>query len=241
MNGSWKDEREEEQVLLDRLVDGELNEAERREFLLRLEQSPDGWRRCAHAFLEAQSWRSELRTFAQDAVAETSDTVAAAHRPNRPLASSRHTRNWVTPAAMAASFLAAVGLGLLWRGAFDPDGSPHTTLRPPVQTGVDEPGIPMFTHVAAPQYGTATVSFPAGAEEGEAMEVPVVAGPGYDEAWLRRQPPVLPPQFVEWLQKQGHRVEYDRRYLPMPLQDGRQLVVPLDQVDIQFVGNRGYH
>jgi hypothetical protein len=46
--------------LLDRLVDGELPEVERRELLLRLEAEPGGWRRCALAFLEAQCWRDVL-------------------------------------------------------------------------------------------------------------------------------------------------------------------------------------
>jgi hypothetical protein len=38
-----------EDRLLDRLVDGELGEVERRELLLRLESEPGGWRRCALA------------------------------------------------------------------------------------------------------------------------------------------------------------------------------------------------
>src|SRR5437660_1111223 len=41
--------------LLDRLVDGELPDAERRKLLLKFEKEPDGWRRCALAFLEAQA------------------------------------------------------------------------------------------------------------------------------------------------------------------------------------------
>jgi hypothetical protein len=47
--------------MLDRLVDGELGDREYRELLLRLETQPDGWRRCALAFLEAQAWRREMR------------------------------------------------------------------------------------------------------------------------------------------------------------------------------------
>src|SRR5438477_7928584 len=45
---------------LDRLVDGEVAEPQRRALLSRLEQSPGGWRRCALAFLEAQAWREAL-------------------------------------------------------------------------------------------------------------------------------------------------------------------------------------
>ena len=42
---------------IDRLVDGDLTEAERRALLLRLENDPEGWRRFALAFLEDQAWR----------------------------------------------------------------------------------------------------------------------------------------------------------------------------------------
>jgi len=45
---------------IDRLVDGELADAERRELLIQLENDPDGWRQCALAFLEDQAWRSAI-------------------------------------------------------------------------------------------------------------------------------------------------------------------------------------
>ena len=47
-------------VLFDRLVDGELSAAERRTLLASLDGRPSGWRRCALAFLEAQTWQDEL-------------------------------------------------------------------------------------------------------------------------------------------------------------------------------------
>jgi hypothetical protein len=52
----------EDDRLIDRLVDAELPDGERRQLLLRLEHTPNGWRRCALAFLEAQSWRASLRS-----------------------------------------------------------------------------------------------------------------------------------------------------------------------------------
>jgi hypothetical protein len=42
--------------LLDRLVDGEIDPRQRQELLKALDREPDGWRRCAMAFLEAQAW-----------------------------------------------------------------------------------------------------------------------------------------------------------------------------------------
>ena len=51
--------------ILDRLVDGELADGERREVLQTLERQPDGWRQCALAFLEAQSWGEALTQLAR--------------------------------------------------------------------------------------------------------------------------------------------------------------------------------
>ena len=45
---------------IDLLVDGELPAEARRALLSRLDASPDGWRRCALAFLEAQAWRESF-------------------------------------------------------------------------------------------------------------------------------------------------------------------------------------
>jgi hypothetical protein len=50
----------DDERLIDLLVDGELEGAERRRLLERLDSTPDGWRRCATAFLEAQAWRQAI-------------------------------------------------------------------------------------------------------------------------------------------------------------------------------------
>jgi len=52
----------------DLLVDGEMSESQRRELLAGLDDQPDGWRRCALAFLDAQCWRDELGSMVHEAV-----------------------------------------------------------------------------------------------------------------------------------------------------------------------------
>lgn len=52
--------------VFDRLVDGELPEPERREVLLSLDRQPDGWRQCALAFLEAQTWGQSLAQYVRE-------------------------------------------------------------------------------------------------------------------------------------------------------------------------------
>ena len=60
MNQLESKSRGPDPAALDRLVDGELPDTQRRELLTSLEQQPDGWRQCALAFLEAQSWGEAL-------------------------------------------------------------------------------------------------------------------------------------------------------------------------------------
>ena len=52
---------DEEIFRLELLADGELDEDARRELLLRLDQTSDGWRRCACAFLENQCFREAFQ------------------------------------------------------------------------------------------------------------------------------------------------------------------------------------
>ena len=48
-------------AIFDRLVDGELSASERQQLLAALDTTDDGWRRCALAFLEAQTWGQQIK------------------------------------------------------------------------------------------------------------------------------------------------------------------------------------
>jgi hypothetical protein len=95
-------------AMIDRLVDGELSGDERRELLASFDVQPDGWRRCALAFLEAQTWRSQMRQIvAPNAISPVSrDASAATLESSRP--SKRYGGAWL---AAAAALLVAFGLG----------------------------------------------------------------------------------------------------------------------------------
>src|SRR5438874_1985215 len=97
-------------IRLDRLVDGEVNIDEQRQLLLALEAQPDGWRRCALAYIEAQTLRQELR-----GIGNKLDTVETGDKPQTAGSgiSSRHNLRWL---AMAACFVLAFGIGTATRG-----------------------------------------------------------------------------------------------------------------------------
>src|SRR5262245_15173523 len=115
-----------EDILLDRLVDGELSGSERRQLLESFDKRPEGWRRCALAFLEAQSWREEMGQVARGLVSKTSKSKSPASSapPGRKLNSWYSVATWL---AMAACLLMAFGLGLIQRehGHSIAGGSPN--------------------------------------------------------------------------------------------------------------------
>src|SRR5262245_44335403 len=102
-----------EHPLLDRLVDGELDGEERRKLLARLDATPDGWKRCALAFLEAQAWREVLK-------------APSPVRARRPIVSPRRL-------ALAASLLAAFGAGWLAHPRPAEKNAPMTAAARPVE------------------------------------------------------------------------------------------------------------
>ena len=68
-------------------------------------------------------------------------------------------------------------------------------------------------------------------------EVPILAGPGITEQWLRNQPPPLNEHREVALQRQGYQVDQRRRLITTTLADGRRVTVPIDQVQIRYTGN----
>src|SRR4051812_36317057 len=99
-------------ILLDRLVDGELSDSERRQLLESLDKRPQNWRRCALAFLEAQSWRKEMGQVSRGLASETivPKSPALSRSPSRNPSLSK-VATWL---AMVASLVLAFGLG--WIG-----------------------------------------------------------------------------------------------------------------------------
>src|SRR5688572_17304855 len=108
MHRILQDFEENDSRVLDRLVDGELTELERKELLSALDEEPSGWRRCALAFLEAQSWGADLRGFRDKPV----EPVA----PSSQASTGLVARHWPLALAMAASLLAAFTVGLAAQG-----------------------------------------------------------------------------------------------------------------------------
>lgn len=210
----------EEARLIDRLVDGELAEDQRRALLLHLEAHPEGWRRCALAFLEAQTWREALGPLTAAAVAPVRN-VPDSESDVRKTIPWRRLRRWT---AIAAGLLAAFALGWGMPTLPSPLQGTHETHEgeKPIPIVHKEPVVPEEPPPEAPR------------------TVPVAVA-------SQAPPPPAPvevPQRLESLVKhweqRGYRAELQRRMVSVVLKDGRRVEVPVQEVRLSYVGGRTY-
>lgn len=233
-------------IRLDRLVDGEVNIDEQRQLLLALEAQPDGWRRCALAYIEAQTLRQELRGIgnsSNEAVEDGQRVLLRGLRARAKRTSSfLGSRRWQW-LAMAACFVLAFLIGTATRGLWtaeagksQPDkllatnvggGNPATVAmtNPTDVTSVKAESVPMI------------VPSPDGKSE-QTVNVPLVEAKSQADwqSFLAQENPVLNDAALATLESTGHVVQQRRAYYPVQLQDGRQAVVPVDLVEVRDTG-----
>ena len=223
--------------MFDRLADDELSETQRAELLSSLDHEPEGWRNCALAFLEAQCWRKALSAMRQNAGAAktpASSAVAASPRPARRRSSPLGLAG--TLAAMAATFLLALSTGISWLHRGQIAGSSRTASD--TQIAASKAGSP--TNNAVPPVQWVRLSPAGSADAAEAINLPAQERDRIDPKWLQSLPSPLPENVVQALQRSGYKVLTQQELMPMPLKDGRRLVVPVDKVQLRYVGNTTY-
>ncbi|NQU23579.1 MAG: hypothetical protein HQ567_20040 [Candidatus Nealsonbacteria bacterium] len=229
MDDAQIDPHEIDDARFDLLADDELTEAERRQLLGGLDDEPGGWRRCALALLESQQWKRQCGAIAREAGPEAPD--------KRPPGRRRQGPGGKTLAAMAACFLVALFLGLVIRDLSHRAGSEGTS---PAQVADNDPNSPergrrpeSMPQRDLPQPDEPPTQFAGG---DDSIAVPVGRVDDLDK-WLQSLPAALPADVQRSLEQTGYRVHQTRELVPMGIEDGRQLVVPVDRVNIRYVGN----
>ena len=210
---------------LDRLVAGNLTGVERRALLVKLESSPDGWRRCALAFLEDQAWRTAL---GQPPVLEAMPIRAKSIRRHRwPLVVGRY--------ALAAGLIGLFALARFRQGVREAERSApiEVTKHKPEKTKTPalpdlEPGQPVgWVGLAQPDDG-----------ESPPRPVPILAATAANQQWLQAQPATIPDYVRAIWERRGYQVEENHRLVELGLQDGRPVGIPIDEVSFNYVGQR---
>jgi len=239
---SRANERLVSDALIDRLVDGEFDEIERRGLLLQLEAEPGGWRRCALAFLEAQAWTSSLREAADSTFGQRPE-LAARIGPKGPIDAplgspigdrpQRFRRIRPMGLRVAGLVLAFVGGWLVATAWHAPEtkGVPlqaesstpiHPAIAPPHLTSTEAP-------LSRPQDGSDPA--PASRQASGGLET---------SPWAAAFPPPLPVPLRRHLERQGYHVEQRSGLVSMELKDGQRFGVPVDEVELRYVGDRTY-
>jgi hypothetical protein len=243
---------------IDRIVDGALTPGELRAAIDRLDREPDGWKRCAVAFLETQCWREAFRASEPPAGAD----VEVASRPIR-LTAGRRSRphgSWRSAVMAAGVVAASFTMGWLARSAGPQPPTedvtspapravvarPDNPEPPPGTPGADDPSrltrsvaqqlrddrSPPIVNQAVAAVGRLRIG-----SEGDSPEVPILAGPGITEDWVRDQPPPVSEHTQAYWQRHGYQVDQQRRLITTTLSDGRLVTVPIDQVEFRYTGN----
>jgi hypothetical protein len=250
-------------AFIDRIVDGGLGPAELRAALNRLDREPDGWKRCALAFLEAQCWSQTFR--------HLGDTTISDHElrqsPLRPVSNDLPApKRWLARAIAAGIAIAAFGLG--WLAHRPPAGAgprqiaawstrearsllPSDTRINPTESALVDRSIADSAVTPAIAKPVARSS-PADVDSRQGIrlvgrvrlssssadaEVPILSGPGIDAEWLENQPPPVSEYDQAVLQRHGYQVDQRRRLIPGTLSDGRAVAIPVDVVQIRYTGN----
>ncbi len=263
------------QEIIDRLVDGELEETIRATVLRRLEQDPVLCKRIAVAFLENQAWREAFsihcsalatRTTSEGSLENLSPTkggtdskssgsaraeVSLEDRSPQPIRASAEkprrgprvsTLGWViaVAASFVFAFLASWYVQSFWLtrtrqaptlsgGSLAARGgrasNENQSIASPPGEAISTPTRVEMVSVPLPIDDLGTWA---------TMEVPFISSPG---AGIAEVLPggMIPAEILESLGAQGHIVEQERRFVPVALPDGRQSIVPIDQVRIRFV------
>jgi anti-sigma factor RsiW len=224
-----------EDVLLDRLVDGELLPTERRQLLEAFDRRPGEWRRCALAFLEAQSWREEIGHVAHALPSENNDLMSPAVSVS-PRRSSRLSKvaTWL---ALAASLILAFGLG--WIGH-----ESETSIAGGSRVGTS-PQIASVNPSSNPESHNGTRSDDAltffvkdAGGRKQPVRVPLVDADTLDKQLGIQFQTGMPDDVRNQLKDRGYAVKSKRQYAPLWLENGRPLILPVEDTNIIPVSNK---
>lgn len=213
-------------LLFDRLADGELTLAERQELLSALdrmnssEARADGWRRCALALLEAQVLRREFKAFLTHEAPSTAVQVETVPTPSlaRPQRASSSGIHWLQNSfALAASALVAFGVG--W--AANSSSVDENNLSLPVeQTAAIDRAINQ-----SPQSSRDAVTLVVNDTQGrqQRVQLPLVDAGEVGKQWAHLSPDV-PVNVKTGLRDYGFDVQSKQRFAPLFFEHGQQLV-----------------
>jgi hypothetical protein len=222
-----------EPEMFDRLVDGELSQVEERALLAALDARPDGWRRCALAFMEARTWKAAMTTSGDSGRRFNGSSIyptpLAISSPMPCSARAQGTRVFAVAACIGLAFI----LGLVVRSQWTNPANDAANQLVGTSTANDSANLDdaQVSFAAKPSITMAVFDYQGDIER--RYELPVVEADRLSPDWLARRPAAVTPQEVKALKDYGYRVEQERLYVPVLLDDGRQAIVSFDRAAVK--------
>lgn len=235
-----------QQAQIDRLVDGELTSVERRELLLALEQSQEGWRQCALAFVEAQTWQAEFSAYQTESTGSDEPAAALRVAEKEIQPASRVASKAGYWAALAAGLLLAFSLG--W--AVDrPGGEPsldgmQLAGQPPTQPDTTTTPNEQMQRAEQkrfePSLQDEAITFWVADESGQrqSLRVPLLDAEAVEQKFGLRFASQESSELTRHLEERGYRMETQQRFAPLFVEGGRPFVVPVHDAQITPVSTR---
>lgn len=241
---------------LDRLVDGELSESEYRELLELLEATPEGWRRCATAFLEAQALERDLGSVwgrserghggerEHMASGSASGLTAIADDSSSSVRSPRSSAlRWLAIAASwAVVFAAGWGVSVVGKQGANLPGAASPIAEVPGASGVGSveslagstPSNESEFGVD-PATGMATNELPV-----DQAGVPVWSPFPIDPRLVHTEERQLPRNVIDRWRERGRDLRVREHFIPVRTQDGQGMIVPVREINVAPVRNVAY-
>ncbi len=178
------------------------------------------------------------------------------------------TRLWPLVLAMSACFLIAFSIGALIPGAwlgtpFHMEGPAEITAGPSRSGTPDgavaardedaadlemadttapreRPASPEIAAHQAPSPDNTMIIELRDGEQTRRAEVPFYPWDEYSAASSQDDAPFPPPDFVRAVRRMGHGLRQRRQFLPVQLENGNRVLVPVEELEITPASNRGY-
>ncbi|MEK6246575.1 MAG: hypothetical protein N2C12_00250 [Planctomycetales bacterium] len=251
------DASNDQQIAIDRMVDGELDGQDQSQLLASLDDSPDGWRRLALAFVEDKLIRNEMQCVVSEQPQDRLNTTDL----KRPPQTSRRS---MFALAVAGSFLLAFMASLVWQMRTDraeinqevtaKEVPQQTVLAGKTETDtgnesarhqlVDSP-VKMEANNRVinkgfdrPKHRSALHALVNKASVNDAsteIHLPVSSWSGRFDSGS-----ALPGYVVESLENYGFQVNSHKDFQNILLPGGQRVVIPIEQVDVLYKGLKPY-
>lgn len=231
-----------DKIELQRLLDGELDHAQRCRLLGQLDERPSQWRMVALALLEEQAFSRELGSLSRSDphVSQSTSITLADSKHSKSDVNNRAINRWL-PVAIAASLLVGIGfLGGNWLASrFDSSSLSDSnivgnSIAVAVPTTNDQEPIDVASLTPVGQLSFA--SDMSVHSNGDSVQVPIyeAAPEQFNQMLVNQQQQIQ--QWSDQLRRRGFELEWRPEMLESRLPDGRAVIVPIQQVNIRNLG-----